>query len=40
MIEFVQIIFVLWCISMLIGAMVIMTFMLWVTLRDIFKGEW
>jgi hypothetical protein len=37
---FFEIIFAIWCLFMLGGTAVLMTYMMWHTLRDIFKGEW
>jgi hypothetical protein len=40
MVEIFQVIFMLWCLFMVGGAMVLMTYMMWNVLRSVFEGEW
>lgn len=35
-----QLIFIIWALFMIGGTVVIFTYMMWQTLRGIFKGEW
>ena len=38
--EILLVIFILWGLFMVGGAVVLMTYMMWNVLRDVFKGEW
>jgi hypothetical protein len=38
--EIIVFLLIVWLLFLLGGSMVLLTYMLWVCLRDMFKGEW